>query len=862
MRKRRACARAARVAGVVALAAAALLARDRLGARGAASPGSGEVGARGSPPASAGLASRVPTSEASDAFDADGAVVSSPTTDAAVERAGGAARVRARAASVPSSAFPPASPEARATERDELERSGSSDGENLPMANSKTRIRSRVVSLNAESASSRYGFRDGAFVAATFATAEVVDMLRNWIAHALFVARFFDVAIVALDRATLETCANASQTLFSPSAANFLSDDAADASRITCLDATRGFFQDADALRADAFTNGPLIGHRENKAVFNQIGIVKTRVLSALLRANVTTLMSDVDVVWLRNPTTYFASGELRRAHVAVSSDCVFGFEPNRPATDPFGQKPSPNNAEFNTGVLLLRPARQTRAFVERWTASQLETLETNREMNDQSHFNAVVNGANGGRVEIRAGDAYAWDDDVDDALATIVGSYGGEASSSHDTSRDTVRAVPESELFPEAHERGLRPRYYLAAADSNAEKVSRGDGSAGRTRVALLPTGLFSNGHTFFVSRLAERSGVTPFAVHNTYQYSGTAGKIARFRENGLWAVDDAAYYDVGDANANAKERKFLLLKYDVPRRLADPARAKATPKGGTPHAHIELMTYQVNRVRDGLALASALNRTLVMPPLLSVCDRWFNLLPNCTQGDAQFPMLAPVDHAFLVFALDAFGGGGKYVEHAFFANRARFVARFGKHETQNKKEARDDDEDDEDDDETGTETETETETNAFGLGPVARLEFRAPKTSSEDAFEKEKAPFRVPEDFASVPGYEPFDRSTERAIQMVKRGSPRHFFVEFGSAASEVVATLGGRNDAKLLVAERLRPGAFAGFGSAEANAAFHAKMTPLMHEWCCRANGTVPHLPTPYGEEEQYGTYERIR
>ena len=95
-----------------------------------------------------------------------------------------------------------------------------------------------------------------------------------------------------------------------------------------------------------------------------------------------------------------------------------------------------------------------------------------------------------------------------------------------------------------------------------------------------------------------------------------------------------------------------------------------------------------------------------------------------------------------------------------------------------------------------------------------------------------------------------------------MVKRGSPRHFFVEFGSAASEVVATLGGRNDAKLLVAERLRPGAFAGFGSAEANAAFHAKMTPLMHEWCCRANGTVPHLPTPYGEEEQYGTYERIR
>ena len=48
---------------------------------------------------------------------------------------------------------------------------------------------------------------------------------------------------------------------------------------------------------------------------------------------------------------------------------------------------------------------------------------------------------------------------------------------------------------------------------------------------------------------------------------------------------------------------------------------------------------------------------------------------------------------------------------------------------------------------------------------------------------------------------------------------------------------------------------PGAFAGFGDADENAAFHERMTPLAHEWCCRENGTVPHLPTPYGEEERY-------
>ena len=108
----------------------------------------------------------------------------------------------------------------------------------------------------------------------------------------------------------------------------------------------------------------------------------------------------------------------------------------------------------------------------------------------------------------------------------------------------------------------------------------------------------------------------MSPFAVHNTYQYSGTAGKIARFRENGLWAVDDAAYFGVtsederfdshDDEQFGDAKRRFLLLTYDVPGALADPAPSVSTPKGGTPVTHVDLIRYQVNRVRDGLALAS----------------------------------------------------------------------------------------------------------------------------------------------------------------------------------------------------------------------------------------------------------------
>ena len=77
-----------------------------------------------------------------------------------------------------------------------------------------------------------------------------------------------------------------------------------------------------------------------------------------------------------------------------------------RPATGASGQKPSPNNAEFNTGVLLLRPAKATMALVERWTASQLALME-NHDMNDQTHFNKAVNDF-GGREELGAYGAYA----------------------------------------------------------------------------------------------------------------------------------------------------------------------------------------------------------------------------------------------------------------------------------------------------------------------------------------------------------------------------------------------------------------------------------------------------------------------
>ena len=94
----------------------------------------------------------------------------------------------------------------------------------------------------------------------------------------------------------------------------------------------------------------------------------------------------------------------------------------------------------------------------------------------------------------------------------------------------------------------------------------------------------------------------------------------------------------DGGDAAKTKTKTKtdgFIMLRYAIPAHLADPAPSLATPKGMIPHRHLELLRWQVNRVRDGLALATATNRSLILPALLCTCDRWFNLLPNCTQGD-----------------------------------------------------------------------------------------------------------------------------------------------------------------------------------------------------------------------------------
>jgi hypothetical protein len=299
-------------------------------------------------------------------------------------------------------------------------------------------------------------------------------------------------------------------------------------------------------------------GFREHKQSFNAIGEAKVSALLGLVDAGLDVLLSDVDVVWTGNPVEYLASGHLALVDVAVTSDCIFTFEPERPEVDAFGQYPEPTRAEFNTGVLLIRATPAGRGFVARWAAAQRTSDDI--KLHDQSHFNIVINN---GRKPVEGF-----------------------------VKKEEMRT--DREAFPEEWRKGLRPRYFetnrggdfgAAAAEGfrrrhealGAHVILR-DVHPGVLRVALLPTGRFPNGHAQFVSHMPARTGTPPLAVHNTYQYSGGVGKVARFREAGMWNVDGPEYFGVaGDESkgTNSGTDGFIMLRYTIPPHLADPGGA-----------------------------------------------------------------------------------------------------------------------------------------------------------------------------------------------------------------------------------------------------------------------------------------------
>ena len=213
------------------------------------------------------------------------------------------------------------------------------------------------------SAFARLGkFVVGDTVSACFATIEMLDFLVNWLEHASRV-EMRNVLVIAMDEHTVRWC------------------DENGVARMDASDAIdKSEMNDPRVEVAD-------VGYRGTRG-FNLLGEAKTASIAKLLDMGLDVFLSDIDVVWLRNPMNYFESGQLALADVAVTSDCVFGSERRRPGwRDEFGQDPEPTRASANTGVTLFRSNPRAKAFVAAWRRRQRRTRDTDPKTTISSTF-------------------------------------------------------------------------------------------------------------------------------------------------------------------------------------------------------------------------------------------------------------------------------------------------------------------------------------------------------------------------------------------------------------------------------------------------------------------------------------------
>ena len=175
---------------------------------------------------------------------------------------------------------------------------------------------------------------------------------------------------------------------------------------------------------------------------------------------------------------------------------------------------------------------------------------------------------------------------------------------------------------------------------------------------IAPLAAERFCSGHLVWMQQDAQPRGCA--SVHATFTEFGDAGKRWRLLEANLWGVLPPAYYTDG-----------RYLTFEPPRPPADPAPCAPTeghyrvggppprPCGGEDPTHTlprpkrwgdvkaeegaqrsvrlrqntELMRRQLHALRDALAIAYVLNRTLVLPHFDCLCDRseLVDYIPYC---------------------------------------------------------------------------------------------------------------------------------------------------------------------------------------------------------------------------------------
>ena len=368
----------------------------------------------------------------------------------------------------------------------------------------------------------------------------------------------------------------------------------------------------------------------DNWKTFAKMRIGQVR---ALLEMGYDVLMSDVDVVWRRDPRPFLqcgydhgraagggdeaeaeeeeggedAAGQLAylEKHGRGDDDCM-GISAAEVMVSSDNLSPKADREQgamygaggvFNTGIVFLKHTRGAKKFAEAWNA-HLNAREGrySRLTSDQQVFNAMT------RQE---------------------GSWPG------------LQPVQLPPGFPVT--RVLTANGLL-------------DGST--FRLGVLPVALFNPGHVYFLQRVRDiMPGVEPYGVHATYTFDGSTGaaKRLRFAEVGLWdhGADDAATAAAsrgrGDGRASGggttdASEKFLTF---------DPEPAvDGIENAASIGNHLEGGSRQLAALRDAFAIAAVLNRTLAVPRLRCFCDKVWGGHDNIFNFNCHYPGSADSGH------------------------------------------------------------------------------------------------------------------------------------------------------------------------------------------------------------------------
>ncbi|CAL9204957.1 unnamed protein product [Musa hybrid cultivar] len=183
-----------------------------------------------------------------------------------------------------------------------------------------------------------------------------------------------------------------------------------------------------------------------------------------------------------------------------------------------------------------------------------------------------------------------------------------------------------------------------------------------GTLKLGILPSSIFCSGHTYFVQQsMPQQLKLEPYAVHATFQFVDSNAKRHRLREAMLF-YDQPAYYDTPGG--------FLSFKPGIPRSLL-------LDGPHTLQSHFSLVNYQLRQIRTALAVASLLNRTLVMPRLWCRFERMWFAHPGILEGTmTKQPFVCPMDQLFEIHTMvcglseEEFGPQIHFREYSFLQN------------------------------------------------------------------------------------------------------------------------------------------------------------------------------------------------